>query len=75
MHAGEVHEGLYPGEGTHTGAGEETEEEGVAEMKCYKLTQALLSCVAQEEREEEIEVGNEGVKFSLDTKGQWGRVF
>ena len=51
-----VPDGLHAMEGTHSGAGEECEEsspeEGVAEIKCDKLTAARIPhpCVPPEER-------------------------
>lgn len=40
-YAGSFWEGLQPVEKTSTGAGEESEDEGDAEMKCYRLTVIL----------------------------------
>jgi len=41
--AAKVHEGLPPVGGTHAGAGEDCEEEEVAEMKSYQLTTSPIS--------------------------------
>ena len=68
-HVGEGREGSYLWEEPHDG--EEHEEEGAAEMKCYELTTTPFSlslCPAcGEEEVEEL-----GVKLSLGRREGWG---
>ena len=48
-------EDCLPWEGPHTGAGEECEEEKVAEMKCYELTTTPISHTPAPLRGEKLE--------------------
>lgn len=65
-YAGAVYaEVLFCMERTHAGAGEKRAEEGVLEIKSYKLTTALIShsfCTTRQKGDRRI--GNEAVKLS-----------
>ena len=71
-----VPEGLHAVEGIHAGAGENREEEGVAETQTYGLAAssfahppALLGVG------EGGGVRNAGMKLILGRRGQWGKGF
>ncbi|GAB0181744.1 mitochondrial enolase superfamily member 1 [Grus japonensis] len=56
-------------EGPNAGAGEQCEEEGVAETKCYGLTATPVACPPCIARGKEVEMSGE--KFSLGRKEEW----
>ena len=57
-------------EGPHTGAGEEHEEEGTAETKCYRLTTTPIPHPPVPFQGEEVE--KSGVKLSPGRREEWG---